>query len=138
SPDPTGAPSQPKRGRCSKPLRRVVSGFVRNWIAVHAVQQSNPNKKRKNMTTLHLRKSIGRSPLPRRNFTKGGSLITVLLLPLCCFAPSSVLQAVTPARDGGYFGFNTAEGTDALYSLTPGTENTAIGYDALYYDTIGA
>jgi trimeric autotransporter adhesin len=116
----------------------VVSGFVRNWIAVHAVQQSNPNKKRKNMTTLHLRKSIGRSPLPRRNFTKGGSLVTVLLLALCCFAPCSVLQAVTPAPDGGYSGFNTAEGTDALYSLTTGSENTAIGYDALYYDTIGA
>jgi hypothetical protein len=109
---------------------------------------NNPTRTKK-MTTLHLRKSIGRSPLPRRNFTKGGplprrnfseggSLITVLLLALCCFAPCSVLQAVTPAPDGGYSGFDTAEGTDALYSLTTGSENTAIGYDALYYDTIGA
>jgi hypothetical protein len=98
---------------------------------------NNPTSKR-DMTTLHLRKSIGRSPLPRRNFSEGGSLITVLFLALYCFAPCSVLQAVTPAPDGGYSGFNTAEGTDALYSLTTGTENTAIGYNALYYDTIGA
>jgi hypothetical protein len=98
---------------------------------------NNPASKR-NMTTLHLRKSIGRSPLPSRSFNEGGSLITVLFLALCCFAPCSILQAVTPAPDGGYSGFNTAEGTDALYSLTTGTENTAIGYNALYYDTIGA
>jgi hypothetical protein len=56
----------------------VVPGSERNWIAVNAVQQSTLNKKMKtkNMTTLSLRKSIGRSPLRR------GLLSTALLFAL--------------------------------------------------------
>src|SRR6266487_4357916 len=85
--------------------------------------------KTKNMTTLHLRKSIGRSP-SRRAF---------LLIPLLlgCFALSPTAQAVTPAPDGGYPGANTAEGTDALFSLTSGIANTAVGKDALHDNTTG-
>jgi hypothetical protein len=56
--------------------------------------------RRNNMTTLHLRKSIGRSPL-RLAFL----LIT---LTLCCFALSAMAQWVSPAPDGGYAGGNTA------------------------------
>ena len=37
---------------------------------------------------------------------------------LVCASPE--LQAVSPAPDGGYANFNTAEGTDALFSLTTG------------------
>jgi trimeric autotransporter adhesin len=44
---------------------------------------------------------------------------------------------VTPAPDGGYAGSNTAEGENALLSLTTGTGNTAIGFHALKSDTIG-
>src|SRR5437773_1563758 len=107
--------------------------------------------KTKHMTTLHLRKSIGRSPLPRRSFNEGGSLITYycslltildprrdfLLIPLALawFAISPVARSVSPAPDGGYPNFSTAEGTDALFSLTTGNDNTANGYDALYHNT---
>jgi hypothetical protein len=55
-------------------------------------------------------------------------------LLLACFAVS---QAVLPPPDGGYPGQNTAEGTNALFSLTTGTVNTALGFRALYSDTIG-
>jgi len=81
------------------------------------------------MTTLHLRKSIGRSPL-RLGF---------LLIPLvlACFALSQTAQAVTPAPDGGYPAANTAEGDSALLSLTTGASNTAIGFNALMSNTIG-
>ena len=43
----------------------MVPGSARNWIAINPVRQSklNKNLKAKNMTTLHLRKSVGRSPL---------------------------------------------------------------------------
>ena len=64
-------------------------------------------------------------------------------LVLACFALWSTAQAVTPAPDGGYSGKNTAEGEDALFSLTYientdlGSRNTAIGFDALYHDTTG-
>ena len=46
-------------------------------------------------------------------------------------------EAVSPAPDGGYAGNNTAEGTDALLSLTSGIDNTALGFEALVSNTAG-
>ena len=46
-------------------------------------------------------------------------------------------QAVIPPPDGGYPGNNTAEGQNALLSLTSGTFNTAIGSLSLKSDTTG-
>jgi trimeric autotransporter adhesin len=82
--------------------------------------------KTKNMTTLHLRKSIGRSPL------RLGFLLIGLALALAWFALSPPAQAVTPPPDGGYPGFNTAEGDFALNSQTTGSGNTATGFSALF------
>jgi hypothetical protein len=56
---------------------------------------------------------------------------------LACFALSPTARAVTPAPDGGYPGRNTAEGDDALFSLTTGESNTAIGFVALSSNTTG-
>ena len=60
---------------------------------------------------------------------------TTILLVLSCFALSPMTQAVTPAPDGGYSGGNTAEGANALFSLTTGTHNTAVGARSLYSNT---
>src|SRR4029077_7233852 len=81
--------------------------------------------KTKNMTTLHLRKSIGRSPLRRGLF--------LIALVLACFglSPTAVAALPPPAPDGGYINDNTAEGSGALSSLTTGTDNTSIGFPAL-------
>jgi hypothetical protein len=86
--------------------------------------------KTKNMTTLHLRKSRDAQPLRR------GLLIAVAL---ACFGLSAVPKAfgVTPAPDGGYVNENTAEGTNALFSLTTGDHNTANGFQALLSNTTG-
>ena len=81
------------------------------------------------MTILHLRKSIGRSPL-RLGFLLIG-------LALAWFALSPPAQAVTPAPDGGYPGFNTAEGDFALNSRTTDSSNTANGNHALFSLTTG-
>jgi hypothetical protein len=80
-------------------------------------------------TTLPIRNSMNYS-LWRRAF---------ILIPLVLmgFALSPRVRAVTPAPDGGYAGFNTAEGTDALQSLTSGGANTAIGAGALFSNTTG-
>ena len=43
------------------------------------------------------------------------------------------MQAVSPAPDGGYPNGNTAEGLNALFSLTTGALNTALGGAALYF-----
>src|SRR5215469_9800745 len=57
---------------------------------------------------------------------------------LVCFALSPAAQAVVPAPDGGYPGGNTAEGQNALLSLTTGANNTAVGFVSLRSDTIGS
>jgi len=110
------------------------------------------------MTTLHLRKSIGRSPLrvgsprvqriwiirglPRVQPTWIIRGFLLIPLALACFALSPRVQAVVPAPDGGYgppnYGVcNTAEGNGALFSLTTGVQNTAIGCNALSTNTSG-
>ena len=40
--------------------------------------------------------------------------------------------AVSPPPDGGYPGFTTAEGTNALKNLTTGAGNTGIGWYGLF------
>src|SRR5437773_686687 len=131
----------------SKRLVRMVPGSARNWIAVNAVQKNSLNKKMKtkNMTTLSIRNSISRPPwrlgLPgvQRIWIIRGFLVIPLIL--ACFALSPTARAVLPAPDGGYSGSNTAEGDNALASLTTGNGvgggNTAIGWEALYDTTIG-
>src|ERR1700730_8341371 len=97
------------------------------------MQRNNPTStkemKTKDITTLHLRKSIGRSPLRR------GLLFIPLVL--CCFALPPAVRAVSPPPDGGYPGQNTAEGDSALFSLTTGGNNTAVGFNALFANTTG-
>ena len=46
--------------------------------------------------------------------------------------------AVDPPPDGGYPNGNTAEGQDALFSLTTGSSNVAIGLNSLYFNTTGS
>jgi len=58
-------------------------------------------------------------------------------LLIVCFALLPRAQAVVPAPDGGYPGGNTAEGTNALFSLTSGVWNTALGFEALNNDVAG-
>jgi hypothetical protein len=63
---------------------------------------------------------------------------TILLLLVCfCFSPASQALLPPPPPDGGYPNGNTAEGTNALLSLTSGAYNTAIGNGALYNNTTG-
>ena len=60
-------------------------------------------------------------------------------LAFACFAlsPTPTAFGVSPPPDGGYPNFNTAEGQNALFSLTNGTYNTAVGGQALYRNTTG-
>jgi hypothetical protein len=97
--------------------------------------------KMKNMTAQHLKKSTGRSPL-RLGLPRVQPIWIIrgfLLIPLALawFALSSTARAVDPPPDGGYPIGNTAEGEDALFSLTTGADNTAIGFQALYSNTEG-
>src|SRR5260370_36242359 len=59
-------------------------------------------------------------------------------LALACFGLLPQTQAVSPAPDGGYPGGNTAEGQNALFSLTTGGYNTAVGWLSLRNDPGGS
>src|SRR5262249_31765652 len=52
------------------------------------------------------------------------------------FGLSPAVQAVSPAPDGCYPNFTTAEGCDALNLLTTGEANTGVGWRALF--SVGA
>jgi hypothetical protein len=56
---------------------------------------------------------------------------------LTCFALSPAAQAVVPPPDGGYPGFTTAEGTNALKNVTTGVGNTATGWHSLFTNSAG-
>jgi hypothetical protein len=105
------------------------------------------------MTTLHLRKSISRSPLPPAFLLISLALVGLALLPRA--------QAISPPSDGDYstgdtaqaLGDNTAIGADTLCDMmmlgntpygchalegnTTGARNTAIGLNALEGNTMG-
>ena len=57
---------------------------------------------------------------------------------LVCFVLSPSTPAVVPPPDGGYPGFNTAEGQKALFSLTTVVANTAVGWYSLFSSTDGS
>jgi len=88
--------------------------------------KKNPMK----TTTPLARDSISRSRL------RYGLFLIPLVLAALALSPTAQAQ-LSPPPDGGYDGDNTAEGTDALFSLTTGPDNTAIGFDALYSNTTG-
>jgi hypothetical protein len=62
-----------------------------------------------------------------------------LLIPLAliCFAFLPKAHAVSPAPDGCYPNFATAEGCDALSFLSTGSGNTGIGWRSLFLDSTG-
>jgi len=81
------------------------------------------------MTILHLKNFLTQSPLA----------LVLFFIPLvcACFALSPTAHAVSPAPDGGYPGGNTAEGQNALFSLTGGGFNTAVGFFSLRSNATG-
>jgi hypothetical protein len=108
---------------CFAPVRKPrPSEFAsKSGPAITDSTQRGKEKERRTMNpSLQLRKAI---PL--------------FLVEVIFFALSPAAQAVSPPPDGGYPGQNTAEGEDALFSLTTGDANTAIGFDALFSNTTG-
>ena len=61
----------------------------------------------------------------------------IFIVLLICVGLLPKVEAVSPPPDGGYPGLNTAEGQNALLSLTSGVYNTAVGFSSLKSNTIG-
>jgi hypothetical protein len=64
--------------------------------------------------------------------------LLLITLALHCFALLPKVQAVVPPPDGGYPNFTTAEGQNALFSLTTGVANTAVGWSSLSTNAAGS
>jgi hypothetical protein len=64
---------------------------------------------------------------PRLGSMKINTPSMLFVLPLACFAFLPKAQALNPPPDGGYANFTTAEGQNALLSLSTGVANTAVG-----------
>src|SRR5260370_4361302 len=72
--------------------------------------------------------------MKNRNIT-----LTITLWALACFALLPGAQGhLSPPPDGCYSNFTTAEGCNALNSLTTGAGNTGLGWRALFFDTDGS
>ena len=64
--------------------------------------------------------------------------LSPVVVVLVWFAIAPLVRAVVPAPDGGYPGFNTAEGQNALFNLSTGVGNTGVGWFSLWSDTDGS
>src|SRR5947207_2717172 len=104
-------------------MERDLPGTAFSSLCRAAVTKLTPGERKKvsnmKITTPLVRNSIDSSPWRR------GLLLIPLLVT--CFVLLPGAQAVVPAPDGGYPGQNTAEGSGALFSLTTGVFNTAVG-----------
>src|SRR5947207_6896428 len=74
----------------------------------------------------------GRWKMKGNEIMKNRSKILMgVVTALACFAVLPATQAVSPAPDGCYSNFTTAEGCDALKFLDNGIGNTGLGWEAL-------
>src|SRR6476646_4596789 len=80
-------------------------------------------------------------PQSRRGQTEKGKIsmklqnLIHIVVGSVCIGLLPEARAVTPAPDGGYAAFTTAETNQALNSLTTGAGNTGVGWRALFSDT---
>src|SRR6266568_9105492 len=74
---------------------------------------------------------------PRRKNLQRGLFLIPLVLALAGLGLSSAARALSPPPDGGYPNQTTAEGDGALFSLTTGLGNTALGFNTLHANTTG-
>jgi hypothetical protein len=66
------------------------------------------------------------------------TMLVALLPALACLGFLPGARAISPAPDVCYPNFTTAEGCDALSSLTIGAGNTALGWRSLFLTTTGS
>lgn len=81
----------------------------------------------------HVDNEAGRLPHMKTNIL---SLILIYVVASLAFLQPT--QAVVPPPDGGYPGFNTAEGDNALFNLITGSANTAVGWRSLFSNREGS
>ena len=82
--------------------------------------------------------SLNRNPRNPTNHAPSACRSFVTLLLIAGFALLPRAQAVSPAPDGCYPNFTTAEGCNALQHLVGGAGNTGLGWYSLFSDVEGS
>ena len=103
----------------------IYSGFSLERGALNIDLRTSPDQKERNIYENNHSNMCRKLSCSFRTFTR-------VLYRFCSDA-----FGVMPPPDGGYPNKNTAEGQDALFSLTNGTANTANGFSALKANTRG-
>src|ERR1044071_9142320 len=110
--------------------RLVSDSWFRRGPGLQLMQFNNPPLKRLKMMTLL------RSTKPKHRWLlRHGCLLLLLAFVFAWLAPAPAARSVVPPPDGGYPNFNTAEGVNALFSLTTGSAHTAVGFFSLFFHT---
>ena len=120
--------------------RKFLTGAIDSYailrISKNSVGRENPCMKTMILNTLRSFNRNLRDPI--NNASSPRALVLVALF-LGCFAFLPGTQGrLIPPPDGCYPNFTTAEGCDALNSLTTGSGNTGLGWFALFSDTDGS
>jgi hypothetical protein len=106
------------------------------------LQSSNTKPRREKRERNYIMKSITQlktaTPPLLTHLHRYAKYCGQVTLALLCFGLSPKAQAVSPPPDGAYPNFTTAEGQNALFSLTTGAGNTAIGWFSLFSVTTGS
>ena len=69
---------------------------------------------------------------------KSTILPVFVIIVVACFGLVAQMHAISPPPDGCYPGFTTAEGCNALQSLTTGLGNTGVGWYSLFANSTGS
>src|SRR5438445_7420475 len=78
--------------------------------------------------------SCGRDPACPLPLWRGFLLIPLILVCFALSAQAAPQALPSPSPDGCYPGFTTAEGCHALFHLTTGAGNTAVGWYSLSFN----
>ena len=130
---------QARGSKIDKGLCPVGFLSVRIPVTHRRTTKTRPGKRKNTNSMYSLNQvktlvSCGRDPARSLPLRRGFLLIPLILV---CFALAPQMHAVSPPPDGGYPGFNTAEGDSALLLLSTGAGNTGIGWYSAFADTTG-
>ncbi len=129
--------------RCSPSQTRDLDRggrWSRQLLTFFQTCDRGPNHRVKGIR-MHQPMTFSRTSAPARNSsrlqTSRQRPLILIALTLVWLSPTARAELVPPP-DGGYPNGNTAEGANALFSLTSGGNNTAIGDNALIGNTSGS
>src|SRR5262249_40856389 len=130
-----GGSSARQRGRFN-PGGRASRSFCETGRCPGA--DRNALESRSRSTTANFSRQAAGTSRRLRHIMKTRIQFLVIVITFLFLGLLPKIQAIIPAPGGCYGGFTTAEGCNALNSVTSGAGNTGLGWYSLYADTTGS